>query len=141
LAKVSGTPFSARSMAGARTFWRGIDPKRSSAVSQPPRLPGVAHDFGPPASSSSVHRAGSAPSGAGPMKSSTCRSRVRAREISISPMPAAPDMNGSTTFRVEPTATAASTALPPSSSTRMPDIDASGCADATAPRVPMIVGR
>ena len=57
------------------------------------------------------------------------------------PMPPALDMNGSTTFSVEPTATAASTALPPSSSTRMPAIEASGWAEVTAPRVPMTVGR
>ncbi len=128
-------------MAGPSTAWRGIEPKRSWAASQPPRLPGVAQALGPPASSSSVHRAGSAASGAGPRKSSTWRSRVRAREISMSPMPPAPDMKGSTTFKVDATATAASTALPPSRSMRMPAIEASGCADATAPRVPMIVGR
>ena len=75
------------------------------------------------------------------MKSRTWRSRVRAREMTMSPMPAALDMNGSTTFNVEPTATAASTALPPSSSTRIPAMDASGWAEATAPRVPMTVGR
>jgi hypothetical protein len=75
------------------------------------------------------------------MKSSTWRSPARAREISMSPMPAAPDMKGSTTFRVEATATAASTALPPSSSMRMPAIDASGCAEATAPRAPITGGR
>ena len=50
-------------------------------------------------------------------------------------------MNGSTMLSVEPTATAASTALPPSKSTRIPAIEASGCADATAPRVPMTTGR
>ena len=55
LAKVSGTPFSASSMAGASTRARGMLPKRSSAAIQPPRLPGVAQAFGPPASSSSVH--------------------------------------------------------------------------------------
>ncbi len=59
----------------------------------------------------------------------------------MSPMPPAPDMKGSTTFSVDATATAASTALPPSRSMRMPAIEASGWADATAPRVPMIVGR
>jgi hypothetical protein len=50
-------------------------------------------------------------------------------------------MNGSTTFRVEPTATAASTALPPASSIWIPAIEASGCADVTTPRVPMTLGR
>ena len=57
------------------------------------------------------------------------------------PMPPMLDMNGSTTFRVEPTATAASTALPPASSVWIPAIEASGWAEATAPRVPMTVGR
>ena len=128
-------------MAGASTRWRGMEPKRSSAASQPPRLPGVAQDLGPPARSSSVARAGSAAAGARPMKSSTCRSRSRARETSISPIPAALDMKGSTTLRVEATATAASTALPPSMSTRMPAIEASGWAEATAPRAPMTTGR
>jgi len=61
--------------------------------------------------------------------------------MSMSPMPPALDMNGSTTFRVEPTATAASTALPPASSIWMPAIEASGCADVTTPRVPMTLGR
>ena len=114
-------------------------PKRSSAASQPPRLPGVAHDFGPPTSSSSVQRAASAACGARPMKSSTCRSAPR--EISMSPMPAALDMNGSTTLSVEPTATAASTALPPATKISTPAIDASGCAEVTTPRRPMTVGR
>ena len=114
-------------------------PKRSSAAIQPPRLPGVAQDFGPPTSSSSVQRAASAALGAHPMKSSTWRSLPR--EISMRPMPAAPDMNGSTTLRVDPTATAASTALPPARSISIPAIEASGCAEATAPRRPMTVGR
>ena len=111
-------------MAGASTRRRSIVPKRLSAASQPPRLPGVAHDFGPPASSSSVQRVASAARGARPMKSRTWRSPPR--EISISPMPAAPDMNGSTTLSVAPTATAASTALPPASRISMPAIEASG---------------
>ena len=59
----------------------------------------------------------------------------------MSPMPPALDMNGSTTLSAAPTATAASTALPPSSSMRAPAIDASGCADVTAPREPMTTGR
>ena len=57
------------------------------------------------------------------------------------PMPPALDMNGSTTLSVEPTATAASTALPPASKISMPAIDASGCAEVTTPRRPMTVGR
>ena len=101
----------------------------------------MAHAFGPPVSSSSVARSGSAPRGARPMKSSTTRSRVFGREISMSPMPQAPDMNGSTTFKVEATATAASTALPPSSSMRRPAMEAVGWAEVTAPRVPMTAGR
>ena len=59
----------------------------------------------------------------------------------MSPMPPAPDMNGSTMLSVEPTATAASTALPPSSSMRVPAIEASGWAEVTAPRVPITTGR
>jgi len=100
----------------------------------------VAQALGPAPCSASVHRPTSAARGAAPMKSSTWRSRAE-REISMSPMPPTPDMNGSTTFNVEPTATAASTALPPASSVSMPAIEASGCAEATAPRVPMTVGR
>ena len=138
---VSGTPFSAYSMAGPSTRARGMLPKRSSAASQPPRFPGVAKALGPPASSASVALAGSAASGAAPMKSSTWRSRVRAREISMRPMPPALDMKGSTTLRAAPTAAAASTALPPSSSMRAPAMEASGCADVTAPRVPITTGR
>ncbi len=143
--RVSGTPPSQRAMAGSRTRAAGIVPKRARAASQPPRFPGVAHARGPPASSSSVTAARAAPdgapAGAGPTKSSTCRSRVRAREISMRPMPPTLDMNGSTTLSVEPTATAASTALPPSRRMRMPAMDASGCADVTAPRAPMTAGR
>ena len=71
LIHVSGTPSSAHSMAGAKTFERGMLPKRSRAASQPPRLPGVAHDLGPPARSSSTSPAGLAAAGARPMKSST----------------------------------------------------------------------
>ena len=138
---VSGTPSSASEIAGASTRARSIEPKRSSAASQPPRLPGVAHDFGPPASSSSVQAAGSDALGARPMKSSTCRSPVRPREMSMRPIPAALDMKGSTTFSVEPTATAASTALPPACSIWIPAIEASGCAEVTTPRAPMTVGR
>ena len=41
-------------------------------------------------------------------------------------MPPALDMKGSTTLSVEPTATAASTALPPSRRTRMPAMEAIG---------------
>ena len=128
-------------MAGASTVARGIVPKRSSAAIHPPRLPGVAQAFGPPDSSSSVQRAMSAARGERPMKSRTCRSPVLARETIMRPMPPMPDMKGSTTFRVDATAIAASTALPPASSMRMPAIDASGCADATAPRMPMTTGR
>ena len=75
------------------------------------------------------------------MKSSTTRSRVFGREISMRPMPPAPDMNGSTAFSVEATATAASTALPPSSSMRSPAVDAMGWAEVTAPRSPTTAGR
>ena len=64
LIHVSGTPPSAHSMAGAKTFARGMLPNRSWAASQPPRLPGVAHDFGPPAKSSSTRPAGFAADGA-----------------------------------------------------------------------------
>src|SRR5438067_924563 len=109
LLNVSGTPFSASEIAGDNTRARSIEPKRSSAASQPPRLPGVAHDLGPPTSSSSVQAAGSEAAGDRPMKSSTWRSRPR--EISMRPIPPALDMNGSTTFRVAPTATAASRPL------------------------------
>ena len=59
----------------------------------------------------------------------------------MSPIPPALDMNGSTTFSAAATATAASTALPPSRRTRMPAIEASGCAEVTAPRLPMTTGR
>ena len=124
LLNVSGTPFSASEIAGDNTRARSIEPKRSSAASQPPRLPGVAHDFGPPASSSSVHAAASAAAGVRPIKSSAWRSRPR--EMSMRPIPPALDMNGSTTFRVVPTATAASTALPPASNIWIPAIEASG---------------
>jgi hypothetical protein len=52
-----------------------------------------------------------------------------------------PDMKGSTTFSVDATAPAASTALPPSRSICIPAIDASGCAEVTTPRRPITTGR
>ena len=50
-------------------------------------------------------------------------------------------MNGSTTPSAAAVATAASAALPPASSIRRPAIDASGCAELTAPPVPITTGR
>ena len=50
-------------------------------------------------------------------------------------------MCGSTTVSVNPAATAASNALPPASSTRIPTPDASQCVEATMPKVPVRTGR
>src|SRR5215210_4351488 len=56
--------------------------------------------------------------------------------MTISPYPPMPLIIGSTTLRAAPTATAASNALPPSSSTSTPARVASGCAALTIPFVP-----
>src|SRR5215472_2058163 len=55
--------------------------------------------------------------------------------------PPGPFRCGSTTCRVNPAATAASKALPPRSSTAMPDALASQCVDATMPKLPCSSGR
>src|SRR5918994_1262311 len=55
--------------------------------------------------------------------------------------PPGPFMCGSTTCSVSPVATAASNALPPPSSTRIPTADASQCVEATMPKVPTSSGR
>src|ERR671927_55122 len=52
------------------------------------------------------------------------------------PPPPSPDMNGSTTPSAAPTATAPSTALPPSNRTRRPAVAARPCAAATTPLRP-----
>src|SRR5215831_661964 len=55
--------------------------------------------------------------------------------------PPGPFRCGSTTCRVNPAATAASKALPPRSSTAIPDALASQCVDATMPKLPCSSGR
>ena len=55
-------------------------------------------------------------------------------------MPPGPDMNGSTTPRVEATATVASNALPPAWRIASPAWDASGWAEATIPLGLMATG-
>jgi hypothetical protein len=52
------------------------------------------------------------------------------------PPPPSPDMNGSTTPSVAPTATAPSTALPPSIRMRRPAVAARPCAALTTPFMP-----
>src|SRR5438876_2083927 len=55
--------------------------------------------------------------------------------------PPGPFRCGSTTWSVNPAATAASNALPPCSSTAIPAADASQCVEATMPKVPRSSGR
>src|SRR5688500_262144 len=57
------------------------------------------------------------------------------------PLPPIPDMYGSTTLSAAAVAKAASTALPPDLRISIPASDARGCAEATAPRVPIATGR
>ncbi len=81
-----------------------------------------------------------AAAGAGPWPHSTTGSppaglRIKDRS------PAGPFMSGSTTCSTNPAATAASTALPPRSSTAIPDWLASQWVLATIPNVPVRSGR
>ena len=55
--------------------------------------------------------------------------------------PPGPFWCGSSTWRQKPTATAASKALPPRSSTLMPTAEPIQCVDETTPKVPWISGR
>ena len=59
----------------------------------------------------------------------------------IGASPPGPFRCGSTTLSVKPAATAASNALPPASSIRIPTDDASQCVEATMPKVPTSSGR
>ncbi len=71
--------------------------------------------------------------GAVSRKSSTDVFFAFASKLMAKPPPPSPQLIGFTTARVNAAATAASTALPPSSSMRSPAREASGWAVATAP--------
>src|SRR5215831_8668938 len=78
--------------------------------------------------------------GATPCAQRTTGSRP-AGQSSAGRSPPGPFRCGSTTWSVNPAATAASKALPPSSSTAIPAADASQCVEATMPKVPRSSGR
>jgi len=65
------------------------------------------------------------------------RSRPSERLRTMYPSPPKPDAFGSTTVTAKAVATAASTALPPAARISAPAWEASSCADATIPSVPV----
>jgi hypothetical protein len=82
-----------------------------------------------------------APAGATPWPQSTVGVRSVAVAKRAGTSPPGPFRCGSTTCRTNPAATAASKALPPSSSTAIPAAVASQCVEATMPKVPASSGR
>src|SRR5947209_1798781 len=114
-------------------------------MSQPPNAPGTTAASGPvPGTSerpsSSRYRSIVAARGAVPWAQRTTASRP-AGQRSAGRSPPGPFRCGSTTWSVNPAATAASKALPPCSSTAIPAADASQCVEATMPKVPLSSGR
>src|SRR5688500_9521789 len=81
-----------------------------------------------------------APAGTGPCPQNTCTGRS-GEPTRIGTSPPGPLRCGSTTCSTKPAVTAASTALPPRSSTDMPAALASQCVDATMPTSPSSSGR
>src|SRR5262245_20842476 len=79
--------------------------------------------------------------GAGPWPQITLGAALPASQIITGTSPPGPHRCGSTTCRVNATATPASKALPPRSSTPMPTAVPIQCVDATTPKVPSISGR
>ena len=90
-----------------------------------------------PRKNASVARAGAVP---WPLSESVCPLRASWMRATHSPQ-SVYEAVGSTTAAANPAATAASKALPPASSMRMPAIETSGCPDATIPCVPETTGR
>ncbi len=125
-------------------------PYRSSARASPATDPGTATDRWPysfaacstrghaksPSEIPSISRnmVASARAGAWPLKSIATVSPRFARWTSIVPEPASVDMKGSTTVIANAVATAASTALPPSSRIVAPTRAPRGCSATTRPR-------
>src|SRR5215216_5216888 len=81
-----------------------------------------------------------AAAGAGPWPAITSVCALSALWKMIGTSPPGPLRWGSTTWRVNPAATAASKALPPDSNTAMPADEASQCVEATMPWVPTSSG-
>ena len=96
-----------------------------------PRSSGFTRPF-----SSSSNMSGVAVAGAFSRESINTTLPLSAKRISIRPPPPIPDAFGSTIPRANPTATAASTALPPACRISTPTWLASGCAEATIPFAP-----
>ena len=82
-----------------------------------------------------------AAAGAGPCPQTTRSRSSSALQTSAGMSPPGPFRCGSTTCSAKPAATAASKALPPSSSTAMAVADASQCVEAVTPKVPSNSGR
>ena len=89
----------------------------------------------------SVKRPAGNSAGTRPMKSKTFTHRSLATQQVATPMPARPDIAGSTTPSVAPTAAAASKAFPPNASICAPAAAAKGWAAATIPWSERTVGR
>ena len=132
-------------MAGSRTVASGRDPWSRSSSSQASTAPGTAAARGPEPGTWSrpmaANASGVAAAGAGPCPHSTRGVGSAAVATRAGRSPPGPFRCGSTTCRTNPPATAASKALPPSSSIRCADCDASQWVDETIPKVPFRVGR
>src|SRR4051794_34929924 len=132
-------------MAGASTSASPIVPNRSSRVSHASKAPGTQAARCPvPGTRSrprSANRSGVAAAGAGPWPATTTRSLEPATRTSIGTSPPGPLRCGSTTWRVNPVAAAASKALPPRSRIAMPTAEASQWVEATIPKFPVSSGR
>ena len=124
---------------------RGMVPQESNRVSQPWTVPGVATEYTPVSgmalspflvSSSMLAAAGARPL---PFRARTLFSLLSHTKANMSP-PTPVDM-GSTTFSAAAAAMAASTALPPSISTRRPVAAAKGWLVATIPLVAKMLDR
>ena len=132
-----GTPARQSSIAGSTQSASGNSPYRSCAVSRASQIPGTETDRMPSVTMPSAKRSGVAAKGAAPVPFATSTVPLSFICTMMKPSEAMPDPCGSATPSAKPIATAASTALPPFSSIRMPAIDERGWLVTTAPCAPM----
>ena len=130
----------ASSTAGANSSPSGLVPYRSCSAAQPAGAPGTVTGSQPlkgtasPCPSAST-RSRVSLSGENPDEFSPCKGSPFMLTIAKQ-SPPTPLLAGSTTVSAAATASAASTALPPSCRTCSPACVASGCDEATMPRCP-----
>src|SRR5436190_10340962 len=147
--RVSSTPSRASSIAGAKRSAHGSDPYARWASSSPSAAPGTAHEAAPirntwvdppekSTSTASISRSARSRRPRPGMATKKSRTRVeqsRARWTSMKPPAPGPVRVPSETQETRAAATAASTAFPPSRSTRAPASAVSGWPAATAPLI------